>query len=606
MNRFIANILFFLILFLFLSPLKTFASEYFTTSYYVTYEVGETGDAQATIDVTLTNKTSDYYASSYKVQVGFKDITNVLAKDASGDLSPVVTKIPDGNIIEAEFNEKVVGKDNSLTYTISFTTSDIAHLNGSIWEINIPGISDPSAFDAFTVDVKVPESFGNAIYIKPYQGSQETRFTKDQLGTSGISIAYGSEQIYAFDLTYHLQNTNVFAVQTEIALPPSTNYQDVYISSIEPTPDNVALDQDGNWLATYSLPPTTKQDILVKGHAIVRLIPKKEELSEEELEAYLVQDDYWEVSDPQIQKLAKELQTPRAIYQYLVTNLSYDFSRVEENKPRLGGVSTLENSSSAVCLEFTDLFITLARAAGIPAREVDGYAHTENDRQRPLSLVQDILHAWPEYYDAEKQTWIMVDPTWGNTTGGVDYFDVFDFDHFAFVIKGADSEYPVPAGGYKYDGEETVKDLSISFDPTFKKPDSNLSFYVDTSETYFSQLPLEATLVVQNKGQGLTPQNDISVSSSNLIPGEQHMVLPQIPPYGHVTIPVKFQKEPLLTNEEREFTILIAGSSLTESLRVRPILYSWYVLGSGGGILAVFTIIIFIIIRKSRRVSVSQ
>ncbi len=30
----------------------------------------------------------------------------------------------------------------------------------------------------------------------------------------------------------------------------------------------------------------------------------------------------------------------------------------------------------------------------------------------------------------------MIDPTWGATTGGVDYFETLDFDHFAFVVKG--------------------------------------------------------------------------------------------------------------------------------------------------------------------------
>jgi len=51
----------------------------------------------------------------------------------------------------------------------------------------------------------------------------------------------------------------------------------------------------------------------------------------------------------------------------------------------------------------------------------------------------------------------MVDPTWGNTTGGVDYFNTFDFDHLAFVVKGISSTYPVPAGGYKLTGDENKK-----------------------------------------------------------------------------------------------------------------------------------------------------
>ncbi len=63
-----------------------------------------------------------------------------------------------------------------------------------------------------------------------------------------------------------------------------------------------------------------------------------------------------------------------------------------------------------------------------------------------MSLVKDVLHAWPEYYDESKKTWIMIDPTWGNTTHGMDYFSSLDFEHITFVIKGLSSTYPVPAG----------------------------------------------------------------------------------------------------------------------------------------------------------------
>lgn len=589
-----------------LVPSKVQASEYFDTSYEITYDVSESGIADATIDVTLTNTTSDYYASSYKVQVGFPQIENVTGVDSEGQLEPRVTQTPDGNIIEAEFNEQVVGQGNSLDYSINFQTPNIAQKHGSIWEINIPGISEPENFDEFTVTVNVPESFGKPTYIKPYQGGDtDTTFTKDQLGTSGISIAYGTEQIYAFDLSYHLENPNIYAVQTEIALPPTTNYQEVYIQNIDPRPQNVTMDQDGNWMAHYALGPAEKKDVKVKGHALVSLIPKKQPMTEAQLDGYLNESKYWEVTDPEIVKVAKELQTPRNIYNYLVSELSYDFTRVEENSPRLGGIATLENKESAVCLEFTDLFITLARAAGIPAREVDGYAHTENERQRPLSLAQDILHAWPEYYDRELETWIMVDPTWGNTTGGVDYFDVFDFDHLTFVIKGYDSEYPVPAGGYKYTGQETVKDVSISFNPSFVVPDSKLSFQLNTKESYFSALPIDTVLSVANAGEGLSTPTNATIQSRTLSPHEQTKELPHIPPFGHVTVPVTFDKQPFLTNGDYDFTILIAGESVKKDIRVKPIFYSTYVLAGGGGILVLLAIGLFIIARRTRRISVS-
>jgi hypothetical protein len=57
------------------------------------------------------------------------------------------------------------------------------------------------------------------------------------------------------------------------------------------------------------------------------------------------------------------------------------------------------------CTEHTLLFVSLARAAGIPAREVGGLAYP--DIGRPVFG----WHAWAEIHDGRQ--WVSVDPTWG-------------------------------------------------------------------------------------------------------------------------------------------------------------------------------------------------
>ncbi len=586
-------------------PAHAFASEYFATSYFVTYNVKEDASTHAVMKVTLTNKTKDYFASSYKIQVGFEHIDNLKASDPDGTLSPQKTKVEGGTAIQAQFNKHVVGQGSTFTYTISFDTPDIARKDGSIWEINIPGLANAEEFSDFTAEVKVPKSFGEPSYIKPEQQNNATVFSKEQLGKSGISIAYGDKQVYSFTLFYHLKNSNLFPVRTEIALPPNTNYQDVYIEYLSPKPQNVSLDKDGNWLATYRLAPSRRINVQARGIAVVSLMPKKSVLSQKQIESFLVTKPYWETVSPEIQKLALELKTPHAIYDYLVKNLSYDFSRVEGNKPRLGALGTLKQKTSAVCLEFTDLFITLARAAGIPAREVDGYANTENSKQRPLSLVKDILHAWPEYYDSQKQAWIMVDPTWGNTTGGVDYFDVLDFDHVAFVIRGIDSEYPVPAGGYKFNEDENLKDVNVTFPRSFATPPSSISIDTDEKTPHYSLLPIKTTLTVQNTGEGLIPTQSVLIKGTGLSPFSQSLAIDNIPPFGHLDLLVQYQPLPLLTNNSFPLTMTIAGVTLTQSIRVTPLLFSIYTV-VGGSFIALLTIIICIIAKKARRLPVSK
>src|SRR5258708_1111114 len=493
------RLVFFIFLLLFLSVTPAFASN-FTTDYIVNYSVGNSANTHVSFDVALTNTTEQYYASSYNIRLGFADVRNIVASDSEGQIKPTVTKSSKGQSVDLTFNKKAVGLGSKLKFNLSFDTNEVAQNIGNIWEINIPGLSNQIDFSSFN---------GNKI-----------SFTKSDLGTSGISIAFGEYQIYSFNLTYHLENSNLFPIVTEIALPPRTNYQDISIDSINPKPKNVRIDKDGNWLASYNLSPTQKINVVVAGKAKVNLSPKIEDVSSNELAAYTRPQRYWETNDPKLKSLAGQLKTPQQIYQYVIDNLTYDFSRVTDKKPRAGALNVLQNPSSAVCLEFSDIFVALARSAGIPAREVDGFANTKNTQERPLSLVKDVLHAWPEYYDSTKQMWIMVDPTWGNTTNGIDYFSTLDFDHFAFAIKGQDSTYPIPAGGYKNAGNLNTKDVNVELSTEFNGSYSTFS-ELNFPTKSLPGLPITGTVKIRNNGSLLLEPPTIKVASSFLIPDQK-------------------------------------------------------------------------------------
>lgn len=586
--------------FVILGSEPAFAASNFSTAYDVTYSVSENGITRVTFAISLTNTTNQYYASSYKINVGFDNITGVSASDPDGAITPQITKTNDGHTIEVTFNKRVVGLGNTLAFNLSFDTPDVAQKQGKIWEINIPGLSKQDEFSAFNVHVRVPASFGPPAYIKPAQLNNSLDFTKEVLGKSGVSIAFGDAQIYAFNLKYRLKNSNLFPVKTEIALPPTTNYQDVFIEDINPPPLNVTEDKDGNWLAQYYLLPSEKKEIIVKGNTKISLYPKKQILTEEDRLEYLKEKPYWQTSDSKIKELAQTLKTPFAIYQYVVKTLQYDFSRVSENKPRLGAKGSLDNPASAVCLEFTDLFVALARAAGIPAREIDGFAYTQNEKQRPLSLVKDILHAWPEYYDETLQIWVMVDPTWGNTTGGVDYFTTLDFDHFAFVIKGKNSNYPVPAGGYKLAGDENAKDVEVDFAQNLPQNQGAFDIVLNMPEIVLSGLGIKGQVVVANKSQTLLSAQIASIEIPALSPQKKYLTFPKIPPYGSAALAFAFEKTPFLTNKNAAVTIRVGNEKLVKTIRITPIILSKQIL-LGGVLVAVIIAILSIIATRTRR-----
>ncbi len=582
------------LLFVFLTP-KSFAADKFSTDYNVTYNIGNSSDTTVNLNVSLTNTTDNYYASSYSLQVGFKDIRNLTASDNDGKVNATVKQTDTGSLLTIPFNSRVVGLNKKLTFNVSFITREIASDLGNVWDVNIPGISSDNDFSHFNVKVKYPSKLGKPTFIKPQINNalanateNEINFTKGELGNSGISLAFGDFQVYGFNLTYHLQNTNVFKVKTEIALPPDTNYQEISIDQIYPKPDNVYADKDGNWLAQYTLLPSKKVNIKVLGQAKIYLRPKSETLDETQKAEYLKSADFWQTTDPKIIELAKSLKTPEAIYNYVVKTLKYDFSRIESNSPRLGAVKTLNNPDSAVCLEFTDLFVTLARAAGIPARAISGYAYTDNSGQRPLSLVKDILHAWPEYYDYAKNTWVMIDPTWGNTTNGVDYFNTLDFDHFTFVINGEKSSYPIPAGGYKFEKDLNSKDVNVEITPEFTPKAVNLNSTINLSSTQTAGLPIKGTITIQNTSGRAFAANELAVFTDNLTPNSQSLGISTIPPYGSIEIPIEFNKTDFLTKLSDTIRIAVNNQNVYKNIQVVPFFLNIQFLI--GGIIIVSTI----------------
>jgi transglutaminase-like putative cysteine protease len=603
--RRIAFSLFFLIL-VFLTLPKAFASPNFSTDYNVTYTISSSAETNVSIDVSLTNLTDNYYASSYDIEVGFTDLRNLRGELGGQGIGLEVKKTQEGSKIHIPFTERVVGKDSKLNFRVSFITNQVAENLNNVWDINIPGVSKKSDFSNFNVRVVYPSSLGKPAYIKPLSRTLTTNgniidFTREDLGESGISLAFGEFQVYDFNLTYHLQNQNLFDIKTEIALPPSTNYQDVIISNITPKPSNVYIDKDENWMAEFIIKPSQKIDVKVKGQARVYLTPREKRKTEGDLSTYLKGTEYWEVNEPEIKKLAAELKTPQQIYNYVVKTLNYDFSRVETQSPRLGGVGVLRTPQSAVCLEFTDLFIAIARAAGIPARAVNGYAYTENSRERPLSFIQDILHAWPEYYDKERSSWVMVDPTWGNTTGGVDYFNVLDFDHFTFVKNGVKSNYPIPAGGYKFSDNLKDKDVVVTVAKEFKKVNANLNPTINIKDNNVAGLAVNGKILIENKSGVLADKGVLSLYSDNLKPEYQEIEYPQIPPYGKVELSFKFSPTEALTNRSDVIRISLDGKSAYKNIHISPFfLDKWFL--TGGALIVTSIIAIPIAAAGLRRI----
>jgi len=457
-----------LLFFCFRSPRLAYAILEFRSRHEVTYTIGSQGEAKVNQTIKLINNFSNIYPKEYYLETE-SEIKSPLAWDDGGNILNSVDKHDKSNVIKLKFNKEVVGKDKELVFYVEYTIPNFAKKKGLVWELSLPNIGNIADSESYRTDLLVPSSFGNLSYasLKPKAenlGKQiKLSYEKNDLISGNIILAFGDFQTYQFSLAYFLENNEPGPRKFQIAIPPETDYQEVFYSKIDPEPVDVDLDENGNWLAVYYLEENASTKVTVDGIAKIFSKPKPSVANTDQanLNNFLGESRYWPVNNPTILSLASRYKTPRAIYNYVVSSLSYnyDFSGAIERKGAIGALANPENS---VCTEFTDLFVTLARAAGIPAREVEGFAYTNNPKLKPLSLKTDVLHAWPEYWDKGRSVWVQIDPTWEKTTGGVDYFQNFDFNHFAFVIHGQSSENPPPPGSYT-DDIATGKTVMVEF-----------------------------------------------------------------------------------------------------------------------------------------------
>lgn len=552
MKLFLASLL--LSFILLINPSTQFANENFDVGVNATYQILNDTTTKVTKSISIENKKEFTFSPNYNISFGFEDIKNIEVFNTNGSI-PFDFEKHDG-IVSLHINfvnpPKGVGEINS--FTISFETNEVVDKKGEIYEVSIPGISNPESFFKYDTRIIYPSDYPEISIMKPNlpEKINDLSFSKEETKGAGIVLIFGKNQYFDLSLNYNISNPNLFPIITEIALPPNTNYQKVLLENLSIEPKSTRRDNDGNFIATYLLSPRERMTVVAKVKIKLLSSPENEVLTDEQRNTYLSSNKYWEVGDSRIKAIIENLKTPEDIYKYVVDKLSYNFDRVSSGDQRYGALGAIDNSSDAVCLEYADLFVTLARSKGIPARTIEGFAHTRNTKLRPTSLDGDVLHAWAQYYDYEKKAWIMVDPTWGNTTNGIDYFNNLDLDHITFVIKGEESTYPIPAGGYKF--EDNSQDIKATFSSQKDfKPYEKIEIKSSLPTFSFSGLPVSGLVTIKNTGNTQIQSKLVRVTNDTTGETKQYEVS-NLSPYGEESFSVSFDTS-FLTNNTYHITI---------------------------------------------------
>jgi transglutaminase-like putative cysteine protease len=464
-------------------PTPAQADENFWVDLAADYQVMANGQTQVTHNFVITNRTPTYFINRYSLLVSSAKLTGVQVKVGEQILVPKLTVGDRQTNIAFDFPDKSVGEGKELRFSISYNNPELAQVSGKVLEIAVPPLARSENFRNYAVTVKTPVKFGPPARSQPAAAQISTKdgYTIsgfDQTATRGITAVYGNEQFFKLNLTYPMDNPGSQPIQTQITFPPDTAFQKVFYENISPHPDSWKVDADGNWLATYILPANAVWT--VTADAVVRTSLVADPVFPESfvLPSYTQPQEFWQTGAASITQAAKKLTTAADIYNFTIDTLTYT-TQLSIDLKRLGAVEALKQPLLATCQEYADLFVALARAKNIPARRLIGYAQTQNTALRPVGLSElgfagDVLHAWPEFYDQAKKQWRAIDPTWGDTTGGVDYFNLLDLNHIVFAINGSSDTLPYPVGSYEK-GDEPTKTIAVSFTDVLPTAEPQLS-----------------------------------------------------------------------------------------------------------------------------------
>ena len=546
-------------------PSQAFAIAKFNTKFQNYYRVDPDGNTHVSFVIDQINNLSVVYATDFGLNINETKVSNVKVTDEGIIIIPDVVKTLNQTTISFTFANKVVGKDKDHSFIIEYDTTDIATKFGNTWQINIPKLESDENVSSQTVVLSVPSNFPIPAYIDPKPDTVDKNayyFSSNVLGNKAISAVFGQTQFYQGKLAYHLNNPSTIKSNTEIALPPDTAYQTVYYKNLNPKPDSISIDEDGNYLARYSLNPTANLDVNLDFLVKLNFTPKPS-VSEPQ-DKYLQSNSTWNFdnsvfSSPDINNLV----SAKSIYDFVADKMKYDYSKVNRQKSqKVPAAESLINSQSAICTDFTNVYVSLARKAGIPARELEGYAISENPDLKPISTTQDILHSWPEYFNRSNNTWTQIDPTWANTTRGVDYFNKLDFNHIVFVIHGVNPDYPIPAGGYKNSNTNT-KDITIEPSEPDTFPNPEFSLHVGKQEN--NQL----SMLISNS-QGVSYSGNTIASQTNYIKETEQDFT--VAPFGTTEIKITLQKRPLLVAVNTKAIIYLNGVPFEQQITVNSLI----------------------------------
>lgn len=366
---------------------------------------------------------------------------------------------------------------SSYSFIFSYTNSQLASKAGALADVYIQAFSQDFRFSTGNVDyfykttLKVPTSLGEENFVVPTPQEKYKEgefdvytFSQEQLVGTYVWVQRGKVQYYKFKIAQKIPSTETSNTGNQneyrMIIPRSHNgvkiNQEVFFTNIEPKPKYITTDKDGNLIGVFMIPSHESDEITIEGYATVSVvdveITNAGNFSDIPLDfdkTYTAAAQYWEVDNSMIQQKALELKEQKesifevlnVTYDYIVDSIDYSQVKRFGVNQRQGALKTL-NGGAAVCMEYSDLYITLLRAQKIPSRAAFGYGY---DSKEPANNQE--LHQWVQAYVPLQKEWLNIDPTWGENgpslIGG-------DMNHFLTHVASENPNEPSTLSGKTY------------------------------------------------------------------------------------------------------------------------------------------------------------
>jgi len=279
------------------------------------------------------------------------------------------------------------------------------------------------------------------LLTSPVRSQGEAQFRQYSITTYNLT----------YEVTLHnLGPSDAVDIPLRVALLKTWEpHQSIREISVEPEPDEKYMDFLNNSFVIYHVRRLAPEEkFTVRVHAVLDVYSIDYNIDPRQVgtynendpnyKNYIVPSKFIESDDTQIQATARDilrdsntlLDTIFKTYNWVIDNIEY-----EKIPGEVGALYAYKNREGDSA-EFSNLFIALLRANGIPSRRISGWGGSLNEGGEYTS--EQVAHGWAEFY-LLNYGWIPADPTFGRLHRW-ENFAKADNEHI-ILTKGSDVHF---------------------------------------------------------------------------------------------------------------------------------------------------------------------